>query len=103
MVGAKVFLMLPSLVWDMDKFIDNGLIDDNFYDEGAGNFTVLSFTGEDAIEFTFLIDDDGVILSGSGYIGGTCGDAPSAVLVSAAAWLFGSALLGLTGLRRKAV
>lgn len=107
-VGAKDWFLAPATgSFDMDKVIDNELLDDNYYDDGAGFFTVTSYdiSGTEGVDweiaFSFLLIDDSkdTTLSGSGCIGSTC--AVSAVPVPAAAWLFGSAILGLAGARRK--
>ena len=102
LTGAKDFFDAPGIGdWDIDKLIDNDKIDESFYAD-TGIFTVLEVSGEDSIRFSFIMTDGSDNLSGSGCIGySNCGLAPSAVPVPAAAWLFGSSLLGLVGIGRR--
>ncbi len=108
MTGAKDWFDLPALgSFDMDKVIDNEVIEANYYDDGAGYFEVLSYdisaanTLDWEISFNFLLIDDSknMTITGSGCIGDSC--AASAVPVPAAVWLFSSALIGLVGLKRR--
>jgi len=109
-VGAKDWFDAPSTgTFNMDKVINDVILDDNYYDDDAGFFTVSSFdiSGTEGVDweiaFSFLLIDDSkdTTLTGSGCIGSTCPPSASEVPVPAAAWLFGSAILGLAGVRRK--
>ena len=87
--------------YEFDRLKDDGLLNETLYGDGSFNLNIVSVS-QDAIQFSFdTIYTDEELINGQGCIGTGCDSAPSAVPVPTAAWLFGSALMGLAGIHRK--
>ncbi|ARN74124.1 hypothetical protein BST96_08310 [Oceanicoccus sagamiensis] len=74
--------------------------------QGNNEFTItsLSLNEESVFVSYYFVDDssaDNDEVYGSLCVGDTCGAGPTVVPVPAAAWLFGSALVGLVGIGRR--